>query len=45
MALRSHFAIVDSLIALQYTRVRALEDEFHRNLVGHRALHIPGSLA
>mmetsp|Transcript_14166 Transcript_14166/g.34091 ORF Transcript_14166/g.34091 Transcript_14166/m.34091 type:complete len:601 (-) Transcript_14166:185-1987(-) len=32
MALRSHLSIVDSLIALQYTRVRALEDEFQRHL-------------
>ena len=32
MALRSHLTVVDSLIALQYTRVRALEDEFNRNL-------------
>lgn len=32
MALRSHLTIVDSLIMLQYKRVRALEDEFNRNL-------------
>ena len=32
MALRSHLNIVDSLIMLQYKRIRALEDEFNRNL-------------
>lgn len=32
MALRSHLLIVDALIDLQYTRVRALEQEFNANL-------------
>ena len=32
MALRSHLMIVDALIDLQYTRVKALEEEFNTNL-------------
>jgi len=32
MALRSHLRIVDSLIDLQYTRVRALQDSFNTSL-------------
>ena len=34
MALRSHLITVDQLIALQYMRIQALEDDFLRHLHG-----------
>lgn len=32
MALRSHLMIVDALIDLQYTRVKALQEQFNHSL-------------